>query len=96
MMYCRFLPFTLTDLVPETRGFLPHPGDLISPEEGDGVVGAGLPPEEGLQLPGRHWEYHWFWALQHAPETQVVPPVHPWPPPIKMYVSRTSGQMRDR
>jgi len=28
----------------------------------------------------KHWEYHGFENLQVVPATQVVGPVHPWPP----------------
>lgn len=31
-------------------------------------------------LPGRHCEYHWFWATQLEPEAQHVAPCQPLPP----------------
>lgn len=38
-----------------------------------------------LPVPGRHWEYHWLPNVHVKPETQVVCPVHPVPPPVGIY-----------
>lgn len=34
-----------------------------------------------VEVQGRHCEYHSLENVQHAPETQVVKPVQPVPPP---------------
>ena len=34
-----------------------------------------------VALPGIHWEYQSLTLVQVYPDTQLVPPVHPLPPP---------------
>ena len=50
------------------------------------VVDVVLGPAVGP--PGKHWEYQELTTVQVAPETQLVEPVHPWPPPEKFMRSR--------
>jgi hypothetical protein len=46
-----------------------------------GTVGVVDVVVVGDAVEERHWEYHVFKKTQVVPETQAVPPVHPWPPP---------------